>query len=134
LCYSAGRTSSSEKPLHFVGSAREDLRAFPLEARQAIGHALFAAQVGSKHPSAKPLRGDPAFRSATVMEIVEPFDGNAFRAAYTVQFAGVVYVLDAFQKKSTKGISTPKADIDRIKRRLKTAKEHFQTNYGTRGE
>ena len=79
---------------------------------------LPAAQKGGKHSDAKPLKG---FKGAGVLEIVSDFDGNTFRAVYTVRIKGVIYVLHAFQKKSKKGISTPKTEIDKIKRRLKEA-------------
>jgi phage-related protein len=75
---------------------------------------------GGKHPDAKPLKG---FKGAGVLEIVSDFDGNTFRAVYTVKIKGVLYVLHAFQKKSKKGIATPKAELDKIKRRLKEAEQ-----------
>jgi phage-related protein len=83
-----------------------------------IGFALRTAQKGGRHPDAKPLKG---FKGAGVLEIVSDFDGNTFRAVYTVKIKGVIYVLHAFQKKSKKGISTPKTEIEKIKRRLKEA-------------
>ena len=82
------------------------------------GFALRTAQKGGKHSDAKPLKG---FKGAGVLEIVSDFDGDTFRAVYTVRIKGVIYVLHAFQKKSRKGISTPKTEIDKIKRRLKEA-------------
>lgn len=91
-----------------------------------FGYAILLAQKGEKHPDAKPLKG---FGSAGVLEVVEAFEGNAYRAVYTVKFEDVVYVLDAFQKKAKKGGATPKADIDRIKARLKRAEEHYEENY-----
>lgn len=63
------------------------------------------------------------------MEIVESFDGDAYRAVYIVRFAGVVYVLHAFQKKSKSGIKTAPADVNTIRRRLKTAEEHYAATY-----
>jgi phage-related protein len=89
-----------------------------------MGFALYRSQLGKKHPDAKPLKG---FKGAGVLEIVEDFDGDTYRAIYTVKFEGIVYVLHAFQKKSKHGISTPKQDIDLIEARLKRAKEHYQT-------
>jgi phage-related protein len=83
-----------------------------------MGYALYAAQVGKKHLDARPLKG---FGGAGVLEIIEDFDGNAYRAVYTVKLAGVVYALHAFQKKSKKGIKTSPADIDKVKARLKMA-------------
>ena len=73
-----------------------------------------------KAPFAKPLKG---FGGAGVLEVVDDFDGDTYRAVYTVQFAGIVYVLHAFEKKARKGIATPKSDIDLIKLRLNRAKE-----------
>lgn len=110
--------SNADTPLEFVGSSREDLSEFPDEVKYCIGFTLRAAQKGGKHPDAKPLKG---FKGAGVLEIVSDFDGNTFRPVYTVRIRGVIYVLHAFQKKSKKGISTPKAEIDKIKRRLKEA-------------
>ena len=118
-----------QKPAEFVGSALDDLSDFPASVKSVVGHAIYMAQVGGKHASVKPLTGGRAFRGAGVLEVVEDFDGDTFRAVYTVRFAGVVYVLHAFQKKSTSGISTPKHDIDVVKLRLQTAKRHYEENY-----
>jgi phage-related protein len=89
-----------------------------------VGTALNAAQLGGKHKDARPLKG---FGGASVVEIVADFDGGTFRAVYTVRFANVVYVLHAFQKKSKKGIETPKSDIDLIKQRLKVAEQEYKS-------
>jgi phage-related protein len=64
-----------------------------------------------------------------VLEVVDDEDGDTYRAVYTVRFAGVIYVLHAFQKKSKKGIQTPKREIEVIKARLKVAEAHYQENY-----
>jgi phage-related protein len=104
----------------------KDLRAFPEEVKDVMGFALDMAQAGEKHPDAKPLTGGKAFKGAGVMEVVDDFDGNTYRAVYTVRFEGAVYVLDAFQKKSKTGSETPQADIERIKARLKMAREHYE--------
>jgi len=111
------------KPLDFIGSSRDDLRRFPKEVRIVIGTALNSAQLGGKHPAAKPLKG---FGGAGVLEIVDDFDGEAYRAIYTVKFADVVYVLHAFQKKSRKRIETPKNEIDLIRRRYKSAEAAYE--------
>src|ERR1700758_437925 len=102
------------KPVRFVASSQSDLRRFPKEVRLAVGTALNAAQLGGKHKDAKPMKG---FGGANVVEIFDDFDGDTFRAVYTVRFTDVVYVLHAFQKKSKKGIQTPKSDIDMIRQR-----------------
>ena len=110
--------SKFDTPLEFIGSSLEDLSAFPDEVKSCIGFALRTAQKGGKHPDAKPLKG---FKGAGVLEIISDFDGNTFRAVYTVKIKGVIYVLHVFQKKSKKGIATPKTEIDKIKRRLREA-------------
>ena len=114
-------------PIVWLGSTRKAVHNFPLTIRQAVGFALFQAQLGGKHEDAKPLKG---FGGAGVLEIVERFDGDTYRAVYTVKFAGVIYVLHAFQKKSKKGIKTPKQDLDLIKKRLQQAKEDYQQMKG----
>lgn len=106
------------KEIVWVSSSLDDLREFPDVPRRTVGVALRAAQRGEKHPDAKPLRG---FGGASVLEIVESFDTDAYRAVYTVRFAEAVYVLHCFQKKSTSGIKTPKRDLDLVARRLKEA-------------
>jgi phage-related protein len=111
------------KPLKWIGSSKEDLIQFPKEVRKAMGHALHLAQINLKAPNAKALRG---FGGASILEVVEDYDGSTYRAVYTVKFRGMVYVLHAFQKKSKKGIATPKHDIDLIKRRLKIASDHYE--------
>jgi phage-related protein len=83
-----------------------------------MGMALYAAQLGETDPAAKPLRG---FGGASVIEIVAEDKGGTWRAVYTVRFAESVYVLHAFQKKSKRGIATPRQDLDFIKRRLAEA-------------
>jgi len=102
------------KPVVWAGSSRKDLRAFPRPVRVDIGQALYAAQMGDTDPAAKPLKG---FGGTRVMEIVDRRDTNAYRAVYTAQFAGIIYVLHAFQKKSRQGIATPQKDIELIRRR-----------------
>ena len=108
------------KAVRFVGSSRDDLRALPRQAQKDIGFALFEAQLGGKSYFAKPLKG---FKGAGVLEIVEDLDGDTYRAVYTVKLADAIYVLHVFQKKSKRGIATPKADMDLIKSRLKLAEQ-----------
>ena len=106
------------KPVIWVGSSRKDLRAFSRQVRADIGRALYAAQMGDTDPAVKPLKG---FGGTRVMEIVDRHDTNTYRAVYTAQFAGIIYVLHAFQKKSKRGIATPQKDIELIRRRLADA-------------
>jgi phage-related protein len=114
------------KPVEWIGSSRDDLREFPQDVRRVMGQAIDDPEQGDEHPSAKALKG---FGGRSVLEIVDDFDGDTYRAVYTVKFAGVIYVLHAFQKKSKKGIATPQRDIDLIKARLKRAEEHYKENY-----
>ena len=111
-----------DKPLFWIGSSWSDLKNCPDEVQDFIGYALHWAQRGGKSPDAKPLQG---FGGAGVLEIVDDFDGNTYRAMYTVRFAGAVYALHVFQKKSRKGIATPKQDIELVKARLKRAEDHY---------
>lgn len=110
------------KPVRWVGSSRDDVREFPESVRLRVGGALWEAQLGRKAGWAKPLKG---FGGAGVLEVVDDFDGDTFRAVYTVRFAGAVYVLHAFQKKSKSGIATPHHEIALIEQRLKRAKEDY---------
>lgn len=109
------------KPLLWVGGSKRDLKAMPEEVQDVFGFALHLAQSGKKHEQAKPLKG---FGSAGVLEVIESMQGNAYRAVYTVKFDSAVYVLHCFQKKSSRGIATPKPDIDKIRERLKAAENH----------
>lgn len=112
-----------EKPLFWVGSSRKDLRSFPEPVQDEIGHALSLAQFGETAECTKPWHGD----GPGILEVVESYDGNAFRVVYTVRFAQAVYVLHAFQKKSKKGDKTPMSDRDLVKARLKAAQKDYQT-------
>ena len=108
------------RPLRWIGRSLEDMRSFPAAVRRGLGYALHFAQAGTKHPAAKPLKG---FAGAGVLEVVEDYQGDTYRAVYTVQFAEAVYVLHAFEKKSKKGISTPKREMDLVRQRLSLAEQ-----------
>ncbi len=116
-------SDAKPKPVRWVGSSKKDLAEFPEEVRRRVGGALWDAQLGRKAPYAKPLKG---FGGVSVLEIVDDFDGDTYRAVYTVRFVGAVYVLHAFQKKSRRGIATPKPERDLIERRLKRAQEDYE--------
>ena len=114
------------KPLEWVGRALDELRALPAPVRRSVGFALRFAQASVTPDHVKPLRG---FKGAGVLEVIEDYDGNTYRAVDTVKLAGVVYVLHCFQKKSKKGIATPRATIDLIHQRLRVAEAlHTQRN------
>lgn len=88
-----------------------------------MGYALYLAQAGRMHISAKPLKG---FGGAGVVELVEEDQHGTYRAVYTVRFGNAIYVLHAFQKKSKRGIKTPREEMDTVRRRLKVAEEYYR--------
>jgi phage-related protein len=114
------------KVLVWIGSSYDDLLDLPSDVQSVMGYGLYLAEIGEKHDDAKPLKG---FKGAGVLEIVDDFQGDTYRAVYTVKFEQVIYVLHVFQKKSKSGISTPKQDIELIQRRLKLAQEHHKAHY-----
>ena len=111
------------RPVVWIGSSRRDLRAMPQQVRRDIGQALYAAQRGMTDPAAKPLKG---FGGEWVMEIVERYRSDAYRAVYTAHFANAIYVLHVFQKKSKRGIATPIQEIDQIRKRFAEAERHHR--------
>ena len=119
-------TTQKNKPVVWIGSSHEDWKSFPEDVQDVMGYALHLAQRGEKAANAKPMTG---FQGASVLEIRDNYLGDTYRAIYTVKFHEVVYVLHAFQKKSKKGIATPKNEIDLIERRLRKAKEHYDKNH-----
>ncbi len=113
------------KPLRWVGSSLQDLRAFPDDVQRVTGYALYLAQTGGKHPDAKPLKG---FRGAGVLEVVDDFERDTYRAVYTVRFRTAVYVLHVFQKKAKHGIATPREDIELVRARPQQVQELIGQN------
>jgi phage-related protein len=97
----------------------------PEDVQDSFGHALYQAQLGLHHASAQRLRGE----FSGLVELVDDFDGDTYRAVYSVKLAGVVYVLHVFQKKSKRGIATPKHEVAIIRQRWKQAKSHHATHY-----
>lgn len=112
--------ANERKPLVWVGSCRKDLQAFPHPVQRIVGYALHIAQIGGRHPTAKTLK---RHHGAGVVEIIEDHDGDTFRLVYTVRLKERIYALHAFQKKSKRGIATPKKELDLIERRLREAEE-----------
>ena len=108
--------ADSRKPLHWLGSAKKDLRVCPKPVRVFVAYALLLAQRGGKHPAAKALKG---FAGASVMEIVDDYNTNTFRAIYTVEYSDAIYVVHVFQKKSKTGKATAKSDINLIRQRVR---------------
>jgi len=121
--YLYGYTSDMDddiKSLKWIGSSYKDLKAMPVTIQQRMGYSLHLAQTGDKGDNTKVLKG---FGSAGVLEVIESASGGTCRAVYTVRFESVVYVLHCFQKKSVKGIATPKPDRELIKERLKIVEQ-----------
>ena len=106
------------KEIVWMGSSLEDLCEFPEDVQDEVGYALYQAQLGRTVKNAKQLTGI----GSGIMEIVSDYDKNTYRAVYATKIGEVIYVLHSFQKKSTKGISTPKKDINLIEQRFKDAK------------
>jgi len=119
------------KPVFWMGSSRADLKTFPEPVQSNVGYALFAAQRREEYRSVKSLQG---FGGRGVLEIVVPYDGDAYRTVCTVRFQDSIYVLHAFQKKSTRGIETPKREIDLVRRRLADAERHHRERQSAHGE
>lgn len=115
--------SNKDKQVFWIGSAYKDWLNLPEDVQDVMGYSLHLAQCGEKADNVKPLRG---FKGASVLEIVDDYNTDTYRAIYTVQFEGSIYVLHTFQKKSKKGISTPESDIKLIEKRLINAKEHHE--------
>ena len=108
------------KPVYWVASSLKDLRACPEEIQDVVGYALFLAQEGRQHPATKRLKGE----LQGLVEVVEDHASGTYRAVYTAKLANAVYVLHVFQKKATRGIATPKHELDLIKARLRWARRH----------
>lgn len=111
------KLSRPARPLRWIGSSRKDFRAFPPGVQDSFGFELFLAQTGQHPPSAKPLKG----LGSNIVELVDDFDKDTYRAVYTVRFEEAVYVLHAFKNKSKQGSKTPQSDIELIRRRLRDA-------------
>ena len=119
-CYGIVEGARTEsQTVHWVASSRNDLKAFPEAVQRSMGYALFREAL-----AAKPWRG--VIKGAGVLEIVEDHDTNTFRVVYTVRFAEAVYVLHAFQKKSKKGVATPRHEVELIRARYELAKQHYE--------
>jgi phage-related protein len=118
------------RSLLWVASSKRDYKVFPAEVQDGFGFELFLVQAGQYPPSAKPLKG----LGTGVLELVENFDGDTYRAVYAVRFKDAVYVLHAFKKKSKRGAQTPKPEIDLIRRRLAAAADDHARRFGKEGK
>jgi phage-related protein len=107
------------RPISWIKAALKEFQDFPEGARSIFLAALTMAAEGGKADTAKPMRGV----GSGVFEIALPFRGDAFRVVYALQLADEIWVVHAFQKKSTQGVKTPMHEIDLIKDRLKRLRE-----------
>jgi phage-related protein len=124
------KTAPSRKPLKWVGSSRKNLAALPEDVQDVFGSALPDVQYGDTPGGVRPFgEGFPH----EIWKIVEDFDGDTRRAVYTAAFPEVVYVLDAFMKKSKTGIKTPQADKDRVLARFKAAQQDYLAHHRRTG-
>lgn len=111
------------KPLLWVSSSKKDLMEMPEDVVTNFGYGLHQAQAGKYPDIGKTLSG---FGGTSVVELVQDHKGDTFRAVYTVKFSDIIVVLHAFQKKSRRGIETPKRDMELIRSRLKLAEEIYR--------
>jgi phage-related protein len=107
------------RPISWIKAALKEFREFPAGAQYICLTALTIAAEGEKADIAKPMLG----MGSGVFEIALPFKGDAFRVIYAVQIADEIWVVHAFQKKSTQGIKTPQREVELIKDRLKRLRE-----------
>lgn len=117
------------RPVIWIGSALQDLRGLPEQVQDTFGYALHQAQCGKHHPGARQLRG----YLRGLVELIDDFDGDTYRALYTVKIGDAVYVLHVFQKKATQGIATPRHEIAVIRERWRRARMHYAAQRGGRG-
>lgn len=115
----------ADRVVEWMGSTLKDLRKCPDDVKDAFGYALHLAQRGTRYPDAVQLKGN--LRGVTEIKVDDA--GETYRTMYTVKFAGVIYVLNVFEKKSTQGIKTPQREIDLTLERFKLAKAHYEKHY-----
>jgi phage-related protein len=114
------------RPLAWVGASRKDYAEFPARVQDDFGYRLHRVQCGSEvFPRAKPLN-EGVLKGLGILELGEDFEGDTYRAVYTLKLDGVVYVLHAFKKKSKSGIATPRHDIEVIRTRYAAAVQAHQ--------
>lgn len=117
----------SIKPLFFIGTSHDDLKSFPEDVQGEISYARHEAQLGLQPYKAKVLQG---FGGASVLEVRDNYQSDAYRAVYTVKFENAIYVLHCFQKKSKRGSATTQQDMEMIRRRLREAQADYEATRG----
>ena len=114
--------TATTRPISWIKAARKDFESFPAPVQTETLRVLTVAAEGRMAEQVKPLKG----LGSGVMEIVLSHRGDAFRVVYAVQIGEDLWVIHAFQKKSTQGIKTPKHEIDLVHDRIKRLKEKLQ--------
>jgi phage-related protein len=107
------------RPVIWLGSSKKNIRDFPKDAQKLLGDELQLIQFGGTPKDVKPFKGI----GSGVLEIALGYASDAYRVVVAVQIGKRIYVLHAFQKKSKRGIETPKRDVDLIRRRYAEARE-----------
>ena len=109
----------TQRPLVWLGDSKKNIQSFPKGAQKLLGDELQLVQFGGMPKDAKPFKGI----GSGVIELALRYASDAYRVVTAVQLGARVYVLHAFQKKSRKGIGTPKRDVDLIRKRYSEAQE-----------
>ena len=115
------------RDVDWIGSSLKDLRTFPKDVKSEVGAAISAAQWGRSHRSVKILKG---FGGGSVREVVVDDQSGTYRVVFTMEFPEMIYGLHSFKKKSKRGSETPKEEMERIRDRLKAAKEQHAKDFG----
>ncbi len=109
----------ARRPLIWLGDSKKNIQSFPKGAQKLLGDELQLVQFGGMPKDAKPFKGI----GSGVIELALRYASDAYRVVTAVQLGTRIYVLHAFQKKSKKGIGTPKRDVDLISKRYSEAQE-----------
>ncbi len=107
------------RPLIWLGNSKKTIQSFPEGVQKLIGDELQLLQFGGMPRHAKPFKGI----GPGVIELAIRYATDAYRTVVAVQLGKKIYVLHVFQKKSRRGIATPKHEVDRIKQRYREAEE-----------
>jgi phage-related protein len=119
LAYNKAVEPGNSRKLIWLADSLDRLAGFPPAVRRKLGFALYQAQIGQQHETAKILRGF----AETVWQVRADDPGGTYRAVYVTQLGDAIYVLHAFQKKAKSGIATPRRELDLIRQRLLLARK-----------
>jgi phage-related protein len=125
-------TDPAIRKLVWATGVKKDFKRFPAEVRRNFGFSLFQAQSGAGEISGARLLTGGSLKGLGVVELVDDFDGDTYRAVYTAKIGMVIVVLHAFKKKSMTGVATPRHDIELIRARYRAALESYSNPPGPR--